>query len=129
MIRKKILNWLIPLTIVVLTGCSGGGDTSSSGDDKANKAPIVNAGNDKTTIINQPLTIRGTATDKDGTISTYEWRKGSDTLGTEISLIYIPTKIGIDILTFIATDDDGNSGSDEIRVTVKEENSDFGGNK
>ena len=112
----------------MFVGC--GGDSSSSDDEQEkNKAPIVNAGNDKTDILNQPVIIIGTATDEDGIISSYEWKKGEDTLGTEISITYIPTKVGVDMLTFIATDDDGESTIDEVRITVKEENSDFAGTK
>ena len=117
--RRKKINLMLALSLVSLVGC-GGGDSSSDGD--GNKAPIVNAGSDKTTIVNQPVTIMGTATDEDGTISSYEWKKGSDTLGTEASLTYTPTAIGTDILTFVVMDDDGASSSDEVKIVVKEEN-------
>ena len=116
MIRKKILTWLIPL--VILTGC--GGDTTPS-NENGNKSPVVNAGNDVSTIVNQPITIVGTVTD-DGSISSYEWKRGEDTLGTEISVTYTPTEVRVDTLTLIATDDDGKSGRDEVEVRVKEKN-------
>ena len=126
--NKKLSFIVFAILGLMLVGC-GGGSSSSDDEKEKNKVPIVNAGNDKRAILNQSVTIIGMATDEDGTISSYEWKKGSDTLGTEASLTYIPTKIGIDILTLIAIDDDGESTSDEIKITVKEENSAFGGNK
>ena len=119
-IRKKI-NWMLVLSLVVLIGCGGG--SSSSDTDDGNKAPKVNAGDDTTAIVNESVTVVGTATDEDGTISSYEWKKGENVLGTEATLSYMPTEIGTDTLTFIATDDDGDSTSDKVKITVKEENS------
>jgi len=119
---KKTLNQIFALSLITfLMGC-GGGSSSSDTDNEGNKAPEVNAGADTTAILNQPITIIGTATDEDGTISNYEWKKGSDTLGTEASLTYTPTKVGTDSLTFVAIDDDGESASDEVKITVQEEN-------
>ena len=115
MLRKKILNWLIALSILTLVGC--GEDSSSNGD--SNKAPIVDAGNDISTILNQSVTIVGTVT-SESPISSYKWKKGDDTLGTETSITYTPTELGVDTLTFIATDAEGKSGRDEVEVRVKE---------
>ena len=123
--KKSFIQFTTILLLVTLVGCGSDDSTESKG----NKTPKVNAGADTTAILNQSITIIGTATDEDGTISSYEWKKGSDTLGTEASLTYTPTKVGTDSLTLVATDDDGDSSSDEVKVTVKEENSDFGGNK
>ena len=85
-----------------------------------NKPPVVNAGNDTTTIENQTITLRGTATDEDGNIVSYEWKLGNQVLATTVSFDYTPTNIGTDTLVFSATDDDGATTSDEIKVNVTE---------
>jgi len=115
--KRNLLNGMVISFSLILIGCG----ESSSTEELINKKPIVNAGKDMSVVINTPITIVGTATDKDGTISTTEWKKGNDTLGTELSLNYIPTKVGTDKLTFIAVDDDGASASDSMMITVKEE--------
>ena len=87
-----------------------------------NKIPIANAGEDKSVTINQSITIAGTGTDSDGTISAYEWKKDDVVLADTASFIYSPTVIGEDILTFTVTDSDGlKSSSDSMVVTVKKE--------
>lgn len=86
---------------------------------KINKAPTVNAGADITTYINEEVTLTGNASDSDGNIISYEWKKGSDILATTKVLNYIPTQIGVDTLTFTVTDNDGLSNSDTINITVK----------
>ena len=97
-----------------------------------NQAPIVNAGVDQTTIINQSITLTGNASDSDGYIVSYEWKKGDIVLGTSATLIYTPTEVGTDTLTLTVMDDDGATSSDSIKIFVQKEsnnNSDFGGKK
>jgi len=115
--KRNLLNGIIILTSFILIGCGGG----SSSEESTNRKPIVNAGKDISTVVNQQITIVGSAHDEDGIISTYEWKKGNDTLGTELSLTYIPTEIGVDKLTLIAVDDDGDKASDSMNITVTEE--------
>ena len=93
-----------------------------------NRAPIVNAGTNKSVTVNQSITITGSATDSDGTIVSYEWKKGSDILATTASFEYIPTVVGSDNLTLTVTDDDGSSVSDTVVITVEAEN-DLNSNK
>ena len=117
MTKKILLNWIVILFVIIFTGCG------SSSKKSTIKYPIVNAGKDKTVIVNVSITLVATVIDKDGSISTYEWKKGDNILGTDLSLTYTPTKVGTDTLTFIATDDGGENTSDEVKITVKEENS------
>jgi len=119
---KKVLNVMLAIFLITLIGCGEGGGSSSI-DSNSNKAPIVNAGNDSTVIVNTPITIIGTATDEDGTISSYKWKKGDEVLGTELSLTYTPTEVGVDILIFVAMDDDGEKASDSLNLTITEEES------
>ncbi len=87
----------------------------------SNIKPIVHAGEDKTITVNQTVTINGSASDSDGTIVSYEWKKGTEVLGTTATLIYIPTEVGIDTLTLTVTDDDGATASDSIKIIVEQE--------
>jgi chitodextrinase len=86
-----------------------------------NKRPIIDAGSDKATIVNKEVLIEGTASDSDGTVVSYQWKKGDTVLSDNTSFIYIPQEIGIDILTFIVKDNDGAISSQEIRVVVSKE--------
>ena len=119
---KKVLNVMLAISLITLIGCGEGGGSSSI-DSNSNKAPIVNVGNDIIVIVNRSITLVGTATDEDGTISSYEWKKGDDVLGTELSLTYTPTKVGTDTLTFEAMDDDGESSRDTVDIIITEEKS------
>ena len=105
---------------------------ASQTEEVANKSPIANAGVDMSVTVNESVTITGSASDSDGTISTIEWKKGNEVLATTLSFEYIATEVGTDTLTLTVTDDDGATASDSVTITVKEEtssNSDFGGKK
>jgi len=126
------------ILVLILNGCGSSTDDKSSNQaesstpptttEVSNKAPIVHAGEDKNVIVNETITITGTATDSDGTIVSYEWTKGNEVLGTEVSLAYTPTVVGIDTLTLTVIDDDGVMANDSVRVTVKKNNNEVGGN-
>jgi hypothetical protein len=88
------------------------------GNSGENKPPVVDAGADKTVTVNQSVTLIGTATDSDGRIVSYEWKKGSEVLGTEATLVYTPTIVGTDTLTLTVTDDYGESHHDDINIIV-----------
>ena len=109
----------IAIWIVMITIISGCGSSSKSADDSvSNIAPIVNASDNKTIEVNKVIKLTGTATDSDGTIIKYEWKKGTTVLATTASFDYIPTKVGTDTLTFSATDNDGESASDSVDIIV-----------
>ncbi len=85
-----------------------------------NKAPIANAGTDKTVTVDQSISITGSGSDSDGNIVGYEWKKGSEVLASTAAFIYTPTSVGTDILTLTVTDNDGATGSDSMNVNVVE---------
>jgi hypothetical protein len=127
MLKLKITKSLLLSTVLLLTACGGGGssdsDDSSSNltDDSSssiNKAPTVNAGADRKAQINVSIIIWGSASDSDGMISSYEWKKGEEVLGTTSRLDYIPTKLGIETLTLTVVDDDGVSATDSMNLEV-----------
>ena len=94
-------------------------EPANQNEEVTNKAPTANAGADKTVTVNETITLSGSGTDTDGTIVSYEWKKGSEVLGTDATLDYIPTVVGTDTLTLTVTDDDGAVGSDSVKVIVK----------
>jgi hypothetical protein len=114
--------------VLLFTGCGGGGTStddatipSNRSTGATNKAPMVNAGADKTVTVNEAVTLVGTATDSDGTISSIEWKKGKDVLGTTLTFSYTPTVVGTEVLMLVAVDDDGVTASDEVKVVVEED--------
>ncbi|MGV6831972.1 MAG: DUF4214 domain-containing protein [bacterium] len=84
-----------------------------------NVSPVANAGEDRSVIVNESITLTGTATDNDGTIVSYEWKEGSTVLATTASFTYTPTVEGSHTLVLTVTDDDGTVGSDSVVVTVR----------
>jgi hypothetical protein len=128
MSKSKITKSLLIGATLILTACGGGGSSSATSSNsnssnfnsnsEVNEAPTVNAGDDRKAQIDVPVLIWGSASDIDGTISSYEWKKGEEVLGTTAKLTYIPTKLGIDKLTLTAVDDDGVSASDSINIEV-----------
>ena len=88
--------------------------------DEENKAPTANAGDDQTITVNQTITVTGTATDSDGTITSYEWKKDNTILATTDSFEYTPTVVGTDTLTLTVTDNDGAVADDTVTITVSD---------
>jgi len=84
-----------------------------------NQAPSANAGSDQTIEVNKSITITGSGSDIDGTIS-YQWKKGSTVLSNNASFPYTPTAVGTDVLTLTVTDDDGAFTSDSMNLVVTE---------
>ena len=121
------------ILVLILNGCGSSTDDKSSNQaesstpptttEVSNKAPIVHAGEDKNVIVNETITITGTATDSDGTIVSYEWTKGNDILSASATLNYTPINVGTDILTFTAIDDNNNVATDNIKLFVNEDDS------
>jgi len=91
---------------------------ASQNEEVANKLPIANAGVDMSVTVNERVTITGSASDSDGTISTIEWKKGNEVLATTLSFEYIATEVGTDTLTLTVTDDDGATASDSVDITI-----------
>jgi len=83
------------------------------------KTPIANAGNDQTVVLGHSITLDGKGTDVDGNIVSYEWKEGSTVLGTAEDLVnYTFSSVGKHTLVYTVTDNDGNTNSDTVVVTV-----------
>ncbi|HHD80516.1 MAG TPA: hypothetical protein ENK99_02765, partial [Campylobacterales bacterium] len=83
-----------------------------------NIPPTANAGQDRTTQVNQPITITGSGNDSDGNIVSYEWSQGNTILANTASFDYTPTAVQTDTLTLTVTDNDGAIASDSMKVNV-----------
>ncbi len=77
--------------------------------------PEVDAGEDATVEAGYETTIHGSATDLVDTELDYVWKEGNTVLGTEADLTYTFT-LGTHILTLSATDDSGNTGTDNVTI-------------
>ncbi len=120
MIKKVIWLSLSLIILLILTNC-GGDESKTSTPSEGNQAPIANAGSDKSAKVNQSITIVGSATDSDGRIVSYEWKKGNMVLATTPTFNYLPTVVGTDKLTLVVIDNDGAVASDGMVVTVSED--------
>ncbi len=106
----------------------------------SNQVPTVNAGTNQTIILpTNSTSIAGTATDSDGSISSYLWTKISGPSGIVLqnqstaSLSLTNLSIGVFTFRLTATDNDGGSNFDEVQITVVDANqppvADAGSNK
>lgn len=98
--------------------------TSGSGTTTQNQAPTVNAGSDKTlSLPTNSLTLNGSASDPDGSISVYKWSKvngPSATLSGESTANLKLSKLVEGSYTFrlTVTDNKNAQAYDEVKVTV-----------
>jgi hypothetical protein len=92
-------------------------DLTSPTPTPQNQSLTVNAGSDISAILNQPITLRGSS---EGKVTSYEWRNDNGVLATTATFEYLPTSVGVDMLTLTVISEDGTSVSDSIMVTVRE---------
>ena len=85
-----------------------------------NVAPTAEAGVDKSTQVNQAVTITGSGSDSDGSIAAYQWKEGATVLATTASFSYTPSTVGSHTLTLTVTDNNGATASDSMTVTATE---------
>ena len=88
-----------------------------------NLPPLADAGPDQTVTDNdgdgaELVTLDGSASsDPNGSIVSYEWREGSTPIATGATPA-VWLSVGIHTLTLEVTDDDGESATDSVVVTV-----------
>lgn len=130
---QKIQQTLLLLTLtVLLSACGGGGGGSATPAPPANVGPVVNAGANQSVNEGTAVTLTGSASDSDGSISTYVW---SQTAGPSVTINNANAPIaGFDApntgalasvslsFTLTATDNDGASSSANTTVTVNSTN-------
>lgn len=97
---------------------------------KPNQPPVANAGLNQTVSDTdgngvESVTLDGSGSyDSDGTIVSYKWSEGATLLDTTAMITY-DFAVGTHIVTLTVTDDDGATASDEVVVTVNENQAPF----
>ncbi|MBA6348122.1 BspA family leucine-rich repeat surface protein [Colwellia sp. BRX8-9] len=121
------------LVLSILSACGGGGSSDSGGGTippATNLAPSANAGIDQSVDENTEVTLSGSGTDSDGSVSSYSWEQTS---GTSVTLAndkaatasYTAPDINADeTLAFklTVTDDDGATSSDSVNIFTQRVN-------
>ena len=127
--RKKTL--IVLLLSTTIAACGGGSDSSS--DDGggtpqlSNTTPTTDAGSDQTVEEQENVTLSGSGTDSDGSISSYIW---TQTSGTSVTLTdansatatFVAPDIAKDeTLTFqlTVTDNDNATATDSVDIFVQ----------
>jgi len=125
----KKLGILILFSVLLLSGCGGGGssenigstgDTRNSLSNTINEYPRVNLGKDIVTKTNKMISITGVAEDNDGTIVQYLWKKGETVLGKSETLKYSSASPETVSITLTVKDDKGATATDTITITTKD---------
>jgi hypothetical protein len=117
--------YVLRLTVTDNNGATSSDDISITVNAAANQTPTVNAGVDQTiTLPTSSVNLSGTASDADGTISTYAWSRVSGPSAVTFSAPNAASTTasglvqGIYVLRLTVTDNGGASASDEVTITV-----------
>jgi hypothetical protein len=124
-LRLNITYFIAPL-LLVLTACGGGEEQAEK---KSNAAPVVNAGQDRSASEGSEVGLSASATDSDGSVSSYNW---SQTSGPSVSISnrtsanasFTAPEIADGsgnisaAFTITVTDDDGESSNDTVNITI-----------
>lgn len=121
-VRSSLHRGVLLAALVAIAGCGGGG----GGDTQpTNQAPIADAGADQTVELQSPVTLNGSGTDADGTVTAYAWTQVSGTAvslsggGTSSASFTAPNAEGALVFRLTVTDDDGATDTDDVTVTVQ----------
>ena len=114
--------------IVTLTATGALFDTASVlvtvTDDDVNLPPTANAGNNVAAEVGDPVSITGSGTDPDGTISSYLWTRISGPIvsltgaNTTTVSFTAPSSPGTIVLQLRVTDNDGATDTDTVSISV-----------
>ena len=86
--------------------------------ENTNASPIVDAGSDQDMALNETITVVGSASDSDGSISEYRWTEGTTLLADTPSLTYTATSPGLHTLTLSVKDNSANEATDTMKIRV-----------
>ena len=98
--------------------------TNKRASNPSNKAPVANAGGDKTlTLPNNSITLNGSGTDSDGSIASYQWTKVSGPNASMADANKASLKVsnlseGTYTFKLTVTDNKGATASAQAKVTV-----------
>lgn len=116
--------YVFTLTATDDKGASTSDDVTVTVAEAPNQLPVVNAGADKQAILPDNVTLVGTATDPDGPAPGVKWTKKSGPAGanilsdTSLTTDISFTNAGTYVFTLTATDNKGDTASDDVTVTV-----------
>jgi len=116
-------------TVAIMLNACGANDTAqvvsnetiktqdSSTSASANQI-TVDAGDDKRAVVNEPVTISGSAKAQFSTSLSYQWKIKDEVLATSETFTYTPTTSGTYVLSFVVEDSDGVSNVDKMSLIV-----------
>ncbi len=120
------LRWMAALVFAAaLSACGGGGGGGGSTPPPANTPPVANAGPDQTVNAGVTVTLSGSGTDANGTITGYQW---AQTAGSSVTLSATNTASATFTapasgpLTFrlTVTDNQGATHSDTVAININQ---------
>lgn len=82
----------------------------------ANEIPTVNAGSNKNICLGQSVTLSASASDSDGSITSYQWSENGITLSNNRSFIYTPATAGYHDIALTVRDNVGVANTDITKV-------------
>lgn len=88
-----------------------------------NKAPVANAGSDKTGVEGVNITFDGSKSTDNGEIVSYAWDFGDGSTGVGKSATHSYSKAGTYTVKLVVTDEEGLTGSATISVKINEKGS------
>ncbi len=115
----------VTLTVTDDQGATGNDNVLIVVNAPVPNTPVANAGPDQATIDtddngNEGITLDGSAsTDADGTITSYVWTSNDTEIATGANpTVTLPT--GVTTIVLTVTDNDGNTDTDEVVITIEE---------
>ena len=125
---KQALRTCLPFILTILLTACGGGDDDGGEPTAFNQPPAVNAGLDQSVYAGETVTLSGTASDSDGYVASHRWEQTGgvsaplSSVAGAIATFTAPEVSADETLMFrlTVTDDDGARASDEVRVTVRQ---------
>ncbi|PKI02345.1 hypothetical protein [Glaciecola sp. 33A] len=124
-LKKSLTQSLLILSLAALLPACGGGESNSVPDIPTNIAPIANAGSDIKSQEQEEVTIQGSGTDSDGSISRYTLTQSDGTALTitsansAVASVDIPVTVSDEVTVFTLTlpDNEGATSTDSITLT------------
>ncbi|HJS16559.1 MAG TPA: S8 family serine peptidase [Rheinheimera sp.] len=121
---KRRNQLLLALMVMTMSACGGGSDDGAP--TPQNQRPSANAGIDQSVNENTTVTLSGSGTDADGTISKYSWVQTSGTTVTlddasKTSPVFTAPDVSEQtalVFELTVTDNDGATATDTVSVVV-----------